>query len=247
MIYLKAGPNGVKLPTEWSDITLDVAQRATKVEPIQDTFRELDKVKKLVSIFSSIDIDTLNLIEPLHLEYFYVMYLAKFVNDLHEPAPQTYSPQLLTKFTHKGQNYLMPESLIVNEATIVLQHGQKVKNFVEASNMLKQIHELKANGIDQMPLFISSIVKTSADEIFNEQMVVARAKELADLPMDIVWEVFFCTSQLTLKLANATLQSIMETGKETGKLDMKLGRLRSRKAELWAELKQLTSSRSGTS
>jgi len=243
MIIATLNGKKVHIPNRWDEITVKQAAEAYKIElPIVtdsfDFFKHINMVKKLVKILT--DIKDPDQIDPSSLVHIFSKYLSKFVYDLHSVSPETYKPQLIDSFTHKGVTYLMPVHLELGE-NLVLQHGQRVKNFIEASNLLAQFAALKSDGFAAVPTFVACVVKEDRLEDFDEKVVVERGKLFIDLPMNVVWEVFFCTSQLIIKYGRDTLRSMSrkETAMEKliGKLDMKLGRLQLRRAELVAQLK----------
>ena len=244
MIHTTANGVDLQLPEGWHEITLDQASALRTVEPIEDTFKQIEQVKQAIAYITNVQTVVQDRISPIVLVHIYTKYIAPYHNDLHKSAPETYTPKLIKQFKHKGTTYLMPEHLIIDEETIVLQHGQRVKNFIEASNLLKRFAEMKTEGFKVLSLFIAAIVKEDKDELFDEKRISERAKLFNDLPMDIVWEVFFCTSEHTLRYMSDTLQSMTTSRREKPTLlsrqVMKLGRLQLRKAALLEELKQLT-------
>jgi hypothetical protein len=237
----------------WSEVTLEQAIKLTAINiPVDldtfDLFKHIDKIKDCFTVMSSLTRDEVDMINPNSIVHFYHKNLQKYVDDLHRSAPVSYIPKLIDSFEFDGVEYHMPTSLIVDDETVILQHGQDVKRFVESSNLFKRYSELKDDGIKVMPMFIASVVKQDIDEPFDEQVITKRAEQFKQLPMSVVWEVFFCISQLTLKSLQFTLQSIAQ--EERGmmplpkklpeRLVMKLGRLRLRRAALQAKWKMLT-------
>lgn len=249
MILIAVDNKDYSLVSEWSEITLDKAISLSAIAVPEaddqfDLFRSIDTVKQFWKLMSNVPDDKIDMINPNALIYYFNKYMIPMLMDLHSTTPKTYQPELIDQFKHNGVTYLMPQSLVIDEETIVLQHGQPVKCFIEASNLLKQFSEMKRDGLKAMALFVAAIVKEQHDELFDEAMVAERAKRFATLPMDIVWEVFFCTSLLTAKRLRDTLQSMTTAienikGAAKSRWDMKLGRMRSRKAELLEELKTL--------
>jgi hypothetical protein len=244
MILAKYNKTKVEIPNNWKDITLKQAieLRGIELPVIEDSFdwfKYMDKVHKCITILTKIDVKK---IEPSWLVYIFAKHLYPLILDLSLPAPETYKPKAIADFRHKGVTYLMPFNLEIGE-NLILQHGQNVKCFIESSNLLKQFSSLKSDGIKAMPALVASIVKVDKDEVFDEVIIAERAKEFESLTMDIVWEVFFCLSQLIIKFGSDTLQSMTKKNRmETiiQKLDMRLGRLQLRRAELWGQYKSLT-------
>jgi hypothetical protein len=106
---------------------------------------------------------------------------------------------MIAEFEHNGIKYLLPESLTINDDTI-LAHAAPAKRYAEATNLLTLYNDLAQDGINFMPAFVASVVVEQRGEEWNEQQVADRAKAFKQLTMDKVWEVFFCTSALSFRL-----------------------------------------------
>jgi hypothetical protein len=198
----------IQLICEWRELTLE---QAIKVKAIDlpdvadqfEWFEHLDKVKQLWQIFtrSKVDIET---ITPSELVHYFVKHILPMVQDLNAEYPKTYEPVLMQAFTHKGIRYNMPTSLQVGEE-VILSHGQRARRFTEASNLLKVYSQLGREGLTIMAQFVASVVNENEEEDWREEFIIARGEAFKDLPMDIVWEVFFCISELLFKLLKDTL------------------------------------------
>jgi len=235
-----------KIPEKWHDITIRQAIECAGVElpDVTDTFdwfQHLPIVKKYITILTTIKEP--DKIEPSWLVHIFSKYLVKFIIDLKSPSPETYTPLMIEYFSHKGKTYLMPERLDIG-VNIILQHGQTTKNFIEASNLMKQFSQMRKDGIKVMPMLVASMVKEERLEEFDEVRINERAKEFEDLPMNIVWEVFFCLSLLIIKLGKSTLQYMSRKESKMERLikymDSKRGLLLLRRAELRELLKKST-------
>jgi hypothetical protein len=238
-----------KLRTSWDDFTLTEAMKLKEVTmpDIDDWFelyQHLPELRALASHFTDADPD---MIPPTWLVSWAVKYMLPIKQDLHKEMPTTYVPLLIDKFEHKGVTYFMPERLELGTDEVILQHSQTAQPFVEASNLLKAYSELTTDGIKAMSSFIACVVKEDKDEIFDEQRVIQRAQRVHDLPMPIVWEVFFCTSLHLVRQMSDTLLSsgsknpVQAMGRVEAWMTSAHGRLQSRRAELQERLKQLTS------
>lgn len=246
MIIASVNNESVRLPNKWSEITYTQAKECYAIDlpEIEDTFdwfKYMSVVKKVFTILTGFT--STDSIDPASLVHFFSKYLAPFVYDLKSPQPSTYMPKMIESFSHRGVVYLMPNSLDLG-VNVVLQHSQTVKPFVEASNLLAQFSSLRKDGFEALPMFVASIVKQDRLEQWDEEEIARRASDFSDLPMDVIWEVFFCTSQLIIKYASNTLQSMAEKPKGVKglirKLDLKRGRLRLRRQELQEQLKAST-------
>lgn len=246
MIIAELNKQVVKIPTEWSEITYSQAAKCYRedypvVSDMLEWFEHYDFVKRIFAILTTCkDVDR---VRPDDVVYLFDKYLAAMVYDLKVANPTTYKPRLINHFTHKGKTYLMPTNLDVLGGNVMLQHDQDVKRFVEASNLLAQFSKMKKEGFIALPMFVASIVKEDRLEEWNEANIVQRAQDFDSLPMDVIWEVFFCTSLLTIKYVSNTLQSMSE--KQTGinhliqMLGSRLGRWRLQRAVLQEQLRVL--------
>lgn len=240
----------------WSELTIQQAMKLRDVTLPQvgdefDWFMHQDVMKQAMSVLS----DTINWmhVDPLTLQTMFMRYALPLIYDLKSEVPQTYTPQLIDSFTHNGFIYYMPESLVIDEL-IVLQHKQETKRFIEASNLMKAYAETARDGLKAMSMFTACVVKADKSEQYDEAVILQRAKEFETLTMDIVWEVFFCTSLLITRSMTDFLRSIHRLSKainETADLSIrerltsKLGHLRLQRQELRAELRRLTNLRFG--
>ena len=248
MMIVEINKQEVKIPTAWSDISYNQAAKCyelnypTDIDDSFDWFRHLNVVKQVFKILTGFeDVDN---IEQCSIVHYFSKYMVKFVYDLKAPQPSSYVPKLINSFTHNGVKYLLPESLDLG-VNIVLQHSQTTKSFIEASNLLAQFSALKKDGFKALPLFVASLVKVDVNEEWDESVIVDRSAQFETLPMNVIWEVFFCTSQLIIKYGSDTLQSMIEVqNRENKKLVNRLasryGHLKSREAELREQLKMLT-------
>lgn len=238
MIDIKINGTTYGYPERWQDMTLETAMRISEIDlpDVEDMFawhEHMDKVIAITAIATNISMDDLRQVKPEAIVWLFVDKLLVMVSDIKGDKPQTYTPMLITTFKHNGKTYHLPTSLQIGD-NVVLQHGQNAKRFVEASNLLSQYSKMRTAGITVMPMFISSVVKESENEVWDEAVVANRAKEFLTLPMNIFWEVFFCILALTYKQMKDTLQST-HAKKEKEKqsvLASRLGLLALRRQEL---------------
>lgn len=231
-----------KLIDDWQFLPLSKAIEASKVE-LQDTkdmfdwFQQLPAVKKLFLIFSNVEEENIDLINPNHMVYYFSQYILPMVQDIRSEYPITYKPLGITEFTHHGVKYLMPATLELGDE-IILESDTKVKAFREASNLLMTFSKMRTEGIKIMPYFCASLVKETKDEEYDEQVVLKRAEAFQDLMMDVVWEVFFYTTQhitkLQLNIQTFIEQEIQKVKRMQGS---RFGRWLLQKAELPAHYK----------
>jgi len=241
MIVASYNKKTALIKSEWGDLTIQDAIEVSAIEmPVIDIdfdwYAHPEIIKDYVKILTNIpDSDS---IDPISLNYIFRTYLSKFVIDLNAQRPESFIPEMITSFTHEGETFLMPTNLEIGE-TVILQHGQTVKSFIEASNLLMQFSKMKRDGITVFPYLIASVVKKERDEVFDESEVARRGELFFSLPMSIAWEVFFCLSLLTVKSKIDTLKFIRVKERKgiVKRLTILLGRLRLQKAALLEDLK----------
>ena len=195
-------------------MTLETAIRASEVElpDVEDAFgwfEHIDKVCEVTSIMTGAPLDALQQIKPENVIWLFVDKLLPLVREFTSDTPDVKNIRVIDSFTHKGKKYYLPESLPIFD-DVVLSHGQTAKRFVEASNLFALYSKMRKSGIQTMPLFVSSIVRESKDEVWNEKIVAERAKDMLTLPMDVFWDVFFCISARTVRQMSDTLRSMLE-------------------------------------
>jgi hypothetical protein len=206
-------------------------------------FEHTEKVAQVTSAMTGIGVEVLQKLRPETMIFMFIKYLLPMVRELTAEAPKIESLDIIETFTHKGKRYYMPESLPIF-GDVVLMHGQTAKRFVEASNLLALYSKMRKTGIQTMPLFVATIVRETKDEQWDEAVVAERAKDMLTLPMDVFWNVFFCTMRHTTRQMSDTLRSMLEKEKPKrgtrAHLDMKRGLLELRKRELREAWQMLT-------
>lgn len=130
-------------------------------------------------------------------------WILPLMQDCTKDKPETYEPIVIDRFKVKGKTYYLPNSVRVN-GEVILQHDGKAKRFIEASNLMR--HWAKAKNIEDMPLFLAAYVQDKPGEKYDEAKVIERAGVMQHVTMDVVWDVFFCTSQLTARFESASLR-----------------------------------------
>jgi len=243
MIVASYNKKTALIKSEWGDLTIQDAIEVSdlkmpRIEDKFDLFQCQEFVRQCIIILTNIQEKDIDTIDPIQLIHIYWIYLHKFIIDLNAQRPESFIPEMITSFTHEGETFLMPTNLEIGE-TVILQHGQTVKSFIEASNLLMQFSKMKRDGITVFPYLIASVVKKERDEVFDESEVARRGELFFSLPMSIAWEVFFCLSLLTVKSKIDTLKSIRVKERKgiVKRLTILLGRLRLQKAALLEDLK----------
>lgn len=95
----------------------------------------------------------------------------------------------ISSFDFKGFEYFLPSDKRINDLIIPMDSISTVQ-FCEASDLMAMISKQKEGF--KYSAYIIAILCLTKGEVYNEEKIIERSKEFEDLPMDIVWEVFFC-------------------------------------------------------
>lgn len=203
MLHIKhtISGNSHTVPSSWKDITLAQAielsavKMPEKVSDRADWYKHLEVVKRHYVILSSMSEQEIEQTNPIHLVHLFETNMLPFTRDLHAQFPSSYTPKLIDSFVHKKVRYFMPQSLVIDDETVILNYDTKAKPFVEQSNLLKIYSTMRDEGIKQMGMLVAATCKRDRNEQWDETRVIERSKAFRDLKMDVVWEVFFCLLQ----------------------------------------------------
>ena len=119
---------------------------------------------------------------------------------LHFVLGLLYSPNIERKnidsFDWKGTTYYLPTiKKILNEerpmaSTTAIEFCEAADLDVYSKNLVGGKFEVAAN--------ITAILCRPNGEKYNEELALSRAEGFKELPMDIIWEVFFCLTELSI-------------------------------------------------
>jgi hypothetical protein len=230
MIHLKINKKKGTMATDWDEMTILQAVNVMAVElpesvqaDITDTalwYVGTDGYKyaaKVFEILSTFDTDDIQHTNAADIMMYFVKYHLQMVIDLHSQTPSSYQPIGIKHFELERVKYKLPESLVV-ESDIMTLHSAKAVDFIESSNILSVIADMKQEGIKHLPLFIACYCRPEG-EAFNEKLVHERAKAFNQLPMSVAWEVFFCIQRHTILFTTNILRF---TTRQARRLRMRL-------------------------
>lgn len=204
MIKITINKKTHRLATEWTDITVKQGIAINALTLPVDNYKDdaewvsKDTINYMIDVFcicSDIQRKDIQGVSAGDIKAYFLYYLLKFVIDLHSIEPISYVPNNIRSFKFGDKEYFMPESLKV-ESTVLPMYNTSAVDFVESSNIMSNIAKLEADGLKHMP-YIVAIYCRPAGEEYNEQVTLERAKEFMNLPMSVVWEVFFCIQTYT--------------------------------------------------
>lgn len=176
-----------------------------KLNEEQDKF-----VKK--TIFQLSTIDDMNLLEKV--DPFYLIVLFNYVKDhiraIRDFDIEEYKLQGFKEIKLKGKKFYFPEFLYLDEQEILPCYDISSKHITEIQNLFENFKELKDKGLKQLPYFCSLYLRESTDEIYDEAKVANRAKTMQELPLLIVFELFFCIHFYGINLALSTKNYLLK-------------------------------------
>lgn len=184
-----------------------------KYDQIKDTYREVVKTHpkfygEVIRLLSNIPKEVIDRIEWSVRTRLYSEYLLPFVETTLAPLPleardgkiEYYKPVGAKAFSLNGETFYFPESLMYGGREIPMAK-EKIVTFAEASDIQIALHEWGEQGIDAMAQVCAVYLRKEGEQ-HTDELVLQRMEQFKDLPMSVVWEVFFCTTELGLRYAS---------------------------------------------
>lgn len=211
MIVLTHNGKRHKFKSSWGDFTAREAvvlaqhEYPKDVEIVVDWFEHLERVKQVWRLFTTIDPDT---VEPNWLVYVFDSYAAPLWADMYREVPTMYEWQGLSSFEFNSKTYQLPIIIRDDELTVVgVDMG--ARSFIEAGNLLMTFGRMRKDGARWLPYMVAAVVRERGEQ-YDEAIVMQRAKEFGELPMTVVWEVFFSLRLLLLSRLTDTLDYLSD-------------------------------------
>lgn len=244
MIKVTIDEKDYQIKNFWDEITLRKAQELINI-PIPDSLKEIyeallidDKLKtyhkkqkalapeqqikehplffgKTITLLSDIPDEVMEYVDPESRIEIYFNHIEQNYLDIFFGTPNDYKPENIKQFEFKNETFYFPETLKIFDKFIP-QYKENALPFTEAADIMIKIGRLKDFGIEAMSEIIA-IYCRKKNEQYNEQLVIERSEGFRDLPMNIVWEVFFCIIKLlntSVKRLNTYISSAGEELKE---------------------------------
>ena len=196
--------NSYNLITTWEALPLEKAEKIAALEYdaeliegainapwMEFTPEQGDYIMDVLAILSDCPRDVLSQTLPIHIGILFDS-VVRLVNGLFSFNLESYVPKGVEKIRWKGNTYVIPQSLEL-EKEVMVCFKEPAKNITEAGNFISMIHEMKHKGISVMKYICAYYLKQPGDGIISDELAAKRAELFKDLPMSIVWEVFFCT------------------------------------------------------
>ena len=225
----RAGGINFSIPDSWSDVTLKQAidlhklceEMPAELRALYDAIRSQDKDEitaaaikldekadknlyvfygKVIKLLTDLDDDEIErLAAPARSELYRLMEWVVFGIG---HAPRHHNPKGIKYFKHRGVKYYLPKS---GKGVGMDVPGVDLSalRFTQSADFFSHMDKLADGAYDKMRYAIA-ILCLPKREKYDEQRMFDRAEKFEDLPMDVVWEVFFFIN-------NSLTRSLMHT------------------------------------
>lgn len=181
---------------------------------------------RVIAIFSDVPIEIIDRLHRNVREQIYDEYLYPFVASYIAGVPLYYQDRQLVPcprekssyFTYKTERYYYPESLVYGSQEIPM-YSENILTFSEASDIEVAISEWGEKGIFSMAQMIATYCRPEG-EAYDPEKTLKRIEEFKNLPMSVVWEVFFYITELGMKSVLAML--LYSNQLDQARLELKL-------------------------
>jgi hypothetical protein len=166
---------------------------------------------EVIFILSDIPKEVVDRLHRILREQLYETYLYPFVVSIVAGIPLQFEDGKLirsprenkTSFKFEGDRYIFPESLVYGSIEVPM-YKETILTFSEASDIEVAINEWGEKGIDSVAQMIAVYCRKE-NEQYNPEAVLERIPKFKNLPMNVVWEVFFYITELGARSAVAML------------------------------------------
>jgi hypothetical protein len=121
---------------------------------------------------------------------------------------ELYTPLKPYAFVFQGEQYYLPVSLMYGGNEIPLSK-EKIRTFAEASDIDIALNEWAEKGIEGLAQVCAVYLRKEGED-HSDELVLERTEKFKELPMSVVWEVFFCIMQLGQESKDAIQSSLTE-------------------------------------
>ena len=206
------------LPSEWKEVSLSQAQKVTKaIAEAPEKWLEAQKLRLSGEEKEALELEATLTAEDIEKDI-PIMFgsLIEALSDipkdiikkLNKPErqrlfelmqniilgiglfPYDYEQTGMQSFKFKGKEYFLPTSKRLLEKEIPMAETTAVE-FAEASDLQLTAAKVKGGEFDMMPLMIAILCRPR-NRKYDQDEAVKTAELFKELPMNYVWEVFFC-------------------------------------------------------
>lgn len=134
--------------------------------------------------------------------------------------PFDYDIKAIKEFKLKKETLLLP-TYKVQLGTEIPMANEPIITFAEATDLQIFADQLSLGKYNILANIISILCRPKGEE-YDEEKSLERAKDILKLPMDIVWEVFFCTIKQFDMLQTHTWICLAEEASKAGRHQKKV-------------------------
>lgn len=209
MFILKIQNEDYELPSSWSEITLGRSLKILGEKP-PDGYYELISQDKNFNFTNEFWIKTLpvfygqmirhlsnipeKIIEQMTVEQRakVFIHIAEFVNILFYGKPENIEE--INQFTFNGSLYYLPKK-ITKLGIEYPMADEPMQTFTESADLLLAGMNLKENKLEYAANIVAILCRKEGEK-YDERKMLERAEIFKELPMSVVWNVFFCFIKL---------------------------------------------------
>jgi hypothetical protein len=174
---------------------------------------------EVILILSDIPKETINKLHRILREQLYETYLYPLVVSTLVGIPLQSQDGKLDRiprlnsdgFEFEGEKYLFPKSLVYGSIDVPM-FNETILTFSEASDIEVALSEWGEKGIDSVAQMIAVYCRKEGER-YDPESVLERIPKFKNLPMSIIWEVFFYITELGVRSAVAMLLYSARLGK----------------------------------
>lgn len=182
-----AAANREGLPEEQLDMKIKEAESAISFD---DQYKSIPRYfSKVLGALSDIPGDVLKKTSSVTISTIYHKYLQRLVEGVTFQALD-YQYRQIEEFEWDGVVYKLPQSREVFGVMVPMVSLTALEFTESADMMIHAAHLTQSRDFTKVANLISIVCRPEGEE-YNEEVSLARAKEFLNLPMDIVWDVFF--------------------------------------------------------
>lgn len=177
------------------------------------TDEEMNKVfpdwyAAVIAALSDIPLEVLLKTDAMQRTSLYTIHLEPLVVALMR-APGDYPVKEIKHFDHHGVRYYLPEKGMVLGGDGLPGVKLTAVQYAQSADLMARLVEMDRGGWALMANVIS-ILCLPKGEKYDEQTSLKRADVFEDLPMSVVWEVYFFIYRSLTRLSVSILHSLME-------------------------------------
>lgn len=183
-----------RLKIAWNTVTLNDATSIAKLNLpegfITGDFKQSPRqMIEVLAILSNCPIEVLSQTDEISIISLYEI-VHYMVNQLYTFNLDDYNPIGVQEIRFKGKRFLMPKTILIDDKPIFC-YDEPCKKIIESNNLIQLISEMKHEGIDKMRYICAMYLNEKGKRGYDAEVIEKRANLFRELPMTIVWDVFF--------------------------------------------------------